>query len=346
MAGNLEEPVQTSLVQFLQDLGSPRERRGLQAKGPGKADPLRNQCGAADRELAFLDTPGSRPPKSLPVCARAVARRIQLRILQEELSEVATAIDVDVRDGADADGPADDFRIALREVELAQPEDGVKLRPRHAASLFPRCRVGEEKIMQESGSDLFTTTVTTAAAIGVTALSGAASGLPKIGQALVAAFRTPVLWLWVMARNAVSTHRTGFALLVSLLAAGGALLAVSALANVALPGVLAGLGTLLLLAGVAQALLRLKVRRGLGVILLIVLVVAAFLAVPSILVDALIEPKPTGALSWVRRVVPPTFAVIGLVLAGVLLGLVHAREPKRRSRSTVQTTDPDRAPGR
>jgi patatin-related protein len=280
---------------------------------------------AAARELAFLDMPEARAPKSLPVCARAVARRIQLRILQEELPEIANAIDFDIRDGAKEKGPADEFLRAEREVQLPTTQDGPRLRPGDAAGLLPRLRVGDEKVTDESGSDLFTMTLTTAAAVGVTAFSGASSGLPRIGRGLVAAFRSPVLWLWVMARNAVSSHKTGFAVLVSLLASGGALLAISALANVALPGVLAAAGTVLLLAGVALALLRLKVKRGLLAILGVVLVVAAFLAVPSIVVDWLIDPRETGALSWIRRVVPPAFAVIGLVLAGVLLGLVHAK---------------------
>jgi hypothetical protein len=280
---------------------------------------------AAAQELAFLDRPGARAPKSLPVCARSVARRIQLRILQEELPEIANAIDFDIRDGAKEKGPADDFLRAERDVQLPATEDGPRLRPRDAAALLPRLRVGEEKVTDESGSDLFTMTLTTAAAVGVTAFSGASSGLPRIGRGLVAAFRSPVLWLWVMARNAVSSHKTGFAVLVTLLASGGALLAISALANVALPGVLAAAGTVLLLAGVALALLRLKVKRGLVAILGVVLVVALFLAVPSILVDWLIGPEKTGVLSWIRRIVPPAFAVIGLVLAGVLLGLVHAK---------------------
>ena len=280
---------------------------------------------AAAEELAFLGTPGTRAPKSLPVCARAVARRIQLRILQEELSEIANAIDFDIRDGAKEKGPADEFLRATRQVELPATEDGPRLRPGDAAALLPRLRVGDEKVTDESGSDLFTMTITTAAAVGVTAFSGTTSGLPKVGRGLVAAFRSPVLWLWVRARNAVSTHKTGFAVLVSLLATGGALLAISALANVALPGALAAAGTVLLLLGVALALLRLKVKRGLMAILGVVLVVAAFLAVPSIVVDWLIDPRETGVLSWIRRVVPPAFAVIGLVLAGVLLGLVHAK---------------------
>jgi hypothetical protein len=53
-----------------------------------------------------------------------------------------------------------------------------------------------------------------------------------------------------------------------------------------------------------------------------------FLWVPSILVKSIIEPDATGVASWVRRVAPPAAAVIGFVLGGMVLGLVHARTPK------------------
>jgi hypothetical protein len=281
----------------------------------------------ARRELSFLDREGASPPESLPACAMAVARRIQLRILQEELPGVADSIEVDVGEGAKSQGSALDFLRAVRAVQYAEPRDEVRIGPRDASRLLSQCRVGEEKILGEAGSDLFTSTVTTAAAVGVTGLSGTTSGLPAIGRAAVGALRTPILGFWFLAQNAVAGTRTGFSLLVLLLAVGGALVAVSALSNVALPGILAGLGTLILLGGAAIALLRLRVR-GVLVILLSFLVVVLFFWVPSILVKELIEPDATGVSSWIRRVVPPAAAVIGLVLGGMILGSVHARPPK------------------
>lgn len=80
--------------------------------------------------------------------------------------------------------------------------------------------------------------------------------------------QTPTLGFWFLALNAVAGTRTGFALLILLLAVGGALVAVSALGNA------------------------------------------------------------TGASLWVREVLPPAAAVIGFVLGGMLLGLVHTRTPK------------------
>ena len=282
---------------------------------------------AARRELAFLDREGASPPESLPVCAMAVARRIQLRILQEELPGVADAIEVDVGEGARPQGPAADFLRAVRSVQFAEPRDEVRIGPRDASRLLSQCRVGDEKFPAEAGSDLFTSTTTTAAAIGVTALSGSTSGLPAIARAVVGALRTPTLGFWFLAQNAVAGTRTGFSLLILLLAVGGALVAVSALGDVALPGFLAGLGTLILLAGAAVALLRLKVK-GVLAILVAVLVVVAFLWVPSVVVKQLIDADATGMSLWVRRVVPPAAAVIGFVLGGMVLGLVKAPVPK------------------
>lgn len=284
-------------------------------------------------ELAFLADGNPRPPKSLPVCARAIARRLQLRILQEELPFIADAIEFDIAEGAQAIPAANNFRRAVARHLRPAAADGTRLAPADAVALFRQCEVGKERLAAEAGSDLFTTTVTTAAAVAVTALSGASSGL-KWGRTIVAALRAPFLWLWIMARNAVSAHRTGFAVLMFLLAAGGSLVAISALGNVALPSILAALGTVLLLAGVALALLRLGIRRGMILVLLIVLMIAAFLSVPSILVHHYIDAPATGSSRWVRTAVPPAAAVLGLILGGLLLGAVQ--EPKPRGRRRAQ----------
>lgn len=283
-------------------------------------------------ELSFLADPDAHPPRSLPVCARAVARRLQLRILQEELPFVADAIEFDVAAGGQAVVEAQDFSRAVARARRPPSKDGTRLAPVDAIALFRDCAVGRERILDEAGSDLFTTTVATAAAVGITALSGGSSGL-KWGRSVVSALRAPFLWLWIIARNAVSPQRTGFAVLTFLLAAGGSLLAVSALGNVALPSVLAGLGTVLLLAGVALALLRSGLRRGLLFVLLVFLVIVAFLSVPSIVVHQFIDPRATGVRRLVRTAVPPAMAIVGLILGGLLLGAVHAPEPRRRRRT-------------
>ena len=45
--------------------------------------------GEATDELIFLDHPVTPPPATLPMCAQAIARRLQFRILQEELRQSA-----------------------------------------------------------------------------------------------------------------------------------------------------------------------------------------------------------------------------------------------------------------
>jgi patatin-related protein len=277
----------------------------------------------ARSELAFLDRPSPQPPKTLPVCARAVARRIQLRILQEELPEVADAVEIDGSDGVRTAESAAGFLRAVRQAKQEEARDGVWIGPRDASRLLARCRVGEERIVAEAGSDLFTSTITTAAALGVSTLAGSRSGLPSIGRTIVGIMRTPILLLWFLARNAVSRSRTGFAILVLLLAVGGALVAVSALADVAVPGLLGVLGTLLLVGGAAVGLLR-SGTRGVLVILLALTIVVLFLWLPSVIVQSLIEADATGVASWVRQLVPTVSIVVGLVLGGVILGLAQA----------------------
>jgi patatin-related protein len=280
----------------------------------------------ARAELAYLED-GTPPPKSLPACARAVARRLQLRILQEELPEVADAIDFDESDGVNTSVQARDFRRAVANASPDPTDDDVRIGPRDAARLLGLCKLGEEEIKDEAGSDLFTSTVTTAAALGVSTLAGTRSGLPAIVRATLGALRTPALTLWFLAKNATSGTRTGFAILILLLAVGGGLIALSALGSVALPGLLGVAGTVILVAGAVIGLLRLQVR-GFLVILLAVTIVAVFLWLPSVAVKELIEPDATGAASAVRRLVPPIAAVIGFVVGGMILGMVGTRAPK------------------
>ena len=170
---------------------------------------------------------------------------IQLRILQEELPGVADAIDVDVGEGARPQGAAVDFFRAVRSVQFAEPRDEVE---RSRLRMQRGCSASAEWEMRSSPRKRDRTSSRRrrrrAAAIGVTALSGSTSGLPAIARAVVGAIRTPTLGFWFLAQNAVAGTRTGFSLLILLLAVGGALVAVSALGDVALPGFLAGLGTL------------------------------------------------------------------------------------------------------
>lgn len=265
-------------------------------------------------ELAFLEQPGATVPRSLPFCARAVARRIQLRVAQEELPLVADAIEHDVSEGGLDKGRSVDFMKAVRSAQ------GSSVGPRDAARLFPACKVGQETIKGEARSELFATTATKAAAVTATAMTGSRSGLPGMLQGVLTSLRAFFLTLWVMARNAVEGTGSGFALMMFLLAAGGALLAVAALSDAALPGLMALVGTVVLLAGLSLAVLRFGRWKALGLVLLGVAVIVAFTVVPSILVREFAEED-----SWLR-IVPPILAVLGLVFGSMLLGLIHLKQ--------------------
>ena len=94
-----------------------------------------------------------------------------------------------------------------------------------AKALLPMCNVGRERIKDEVGSDLLTSTVSTTAAVAITALSGERSGTGVLGP-LVKSVRTAVLTAYLVMQNAVRRTRSALALTQLLLAFGGAALAV------------------------------------------------------------------------------------------------------------------------
>ena len=63
-----------------------RTRLTLRTARPRPWDPQK-----AVEELGFLDDPTATPPATLPMCAQAIARRLQFRVLREELRHVSDA---------------------------------------------------------------------------------------------------------------------------------------------------------------------------------------------------------------------------------------------------------------
>jgi hypothetical protein len=159
-------------------------------------------------------------PGSLPICAGAIARRIQLDVLPDELHQIAGAIESDRHAGAAISSEARRFAEG---VKTATGASG-RLAPRDAERLFRLCRVGEERIADEAGSDLFTTTAAQAMAVGVAAGAGTKGGLGPL-RGVLRSVRNLFLALYVLARSAVR-DRAGFALATILLAIGGAIIAV------------------------------------------------------------------------------------------------------------------------
>jgi hypothetical protein len=183
------------------------------------ADRWEQDRSAAKIELGFVSESEGPVPGSLPVCAGAVARRIQLEILRTELPVVADAIESDRNAGAAAPPAARRFAAAVKGALR-----GDRLSAEDADRLFPACRVGEERIAGEVGSDMFTSTAAQAMAVGVSAGAGAKGGLGPL-RGLVRSVRNLFMAVYLLARSAVS-GRGGFALATILLAIGGAIIAV------------------------------------------------------------------------------------------------------------------------
>jgi patatin-related protein len=174
---------------------------------------------AARIELGFLSENEGPVPGSLPVCAGAIARRLQLELLREELPVVAEAIESDRVAGAAVPAPAGRFAAAVKGAVR-----GDRLSPDDAARLFRLCRVGQERMKDEVGSDMFTSTAAQAMAVGVSAGAGSRGGLGPL-RGLVRSVRNLFIALYLLARSAVS-GKGGFALASALLAVGGAIIAV------------------------------------------------------------------------------------------------------------------------
>ncbi len=121
----------------------------------------------ASAEMAFLDAATPPPPgTSLPKTAIWVAAGLQQFIAGEELSHVAEQIEVDRSNGAD-EGSADTFISAYRKITGAKDGFYPPVPPENAAEILNQCQVSAEMLTDEVGSQLFTQTVTRAAAVAM-----------------------------------------------------------------------------------------------------------------------------------------------------------------------------------
>ena len=300
-------------------LGEPdgEERETLE----DRAWPDRWDAEGALKELAFLDDPGSPLPDSLPICAQALSRRLQLQILLDELGPVADA----VRWDADADAAVSPDAAAFERAEAAARP----LTPTGAVSLFQRCLIGQERLPAESGSDLLARVVSRALAVGTAAASGASMGLPLRAQRVLHALRGIALVLHLFVAHALARTRAGASLAAAALVAGAALVAVGLLVRI--PGILLLLGAALLLGGIVLAAYRRRWKVPWTAI------VAAALIVVSVRVaawtwDAIDDgSQRPGWLALLERM-EPVVVVAGLVVGAHLLGktAVHWPEKERR----------------
>jgi patatin-related protein len=208
---------------------------------------------ACRAELACLDRVD--PGRTLPLCARAVARRLQTDILRVELPRLAVAIETE--EVTETPVPSDsllwlqDFR---RDVPpgTSAPDISAAVLWKHFGQIG---RIGKARIEQEVGSDLFARTVSTGAAVFASVLSaGPGVGRFSAVRSVLHGFRGYALGLWGMVHLATSGARIGPLLTSLAIIVGTGLLALSLVAP-GLPGAVAVLGLLAMLAGLTTALL-------------------------------------------------------------------------------------------
>lgn len=163
--------------------------------------------------------------RELPAWSAAVARRLQLRVLAEELGHLASSARAD----RDAGGDSRTLSTFLAEYDAAGGSS-TGLRPRHLTPLLRTARFADERVEGEWGSDMFTAVATHAAVVPFTAAMGRRAGLPGPVRAASRVIRVVLLATYWMGRVAVRRSRTTHFLLLALVTTGGALMAVSLLA--------------------------------------------------------------------------------------------------------------------
>jgi patatin-related protein len=231
------------------------------------------------QELDFLNDVDPLIPDALPLCAAAVAQRIQFEILAEELPVLAAAVEDDIGQGSDRlDRPGTAFLAAMRR-ELGGSLDTQRpLTGEQIMRLFEGCEVRRERIEGEIGSDLFTHTVTKAFAVTVSAGAGAKSGLGAL-RWLFGSARAPAIVLYVFTQNLLRQSQTGAIINTAVTVFGATLVGLYLMGAVNksdAPNFLLPVGAVLLVAGLALSIIRYP-RVFLAGLSLVVLVLALIL---------------------------------------------------------------------
>lgn len=259
----------------------------------------------AEAELSFLEDPGQIPPATLPMCAQAVARRVQLNILLEELPQVREAIRVDQDDGAHI---SDEARQFCHEFDTAPKP----LTAADAIRLFGACQLGQEKIADETGSNLLARTATRTMAVATAAFSGQGSGLPKRAQGPMKTLHGLGLLVYFVVRYALEGSRFGAMLATAALFVGATLVGVGLVIH--LPGILMVVGLGAVVAALFLALWRggWAVALGAGVLGLLVAVLPHIVGMNDKAVER-----------W-----QPVFVVARLLILAFILGRASFHWPK------------------
>jgi patatin-related protein len=284
------------------DLGE-TDRQALRDATPRRWDPEK-----AEAELSFLEHVSQTPPATIPMCAQAVARRLQLDILREELPEVRRAIALDEHDGAHISAEARQFCEQFD--KAPQP-----LTAADAIRLLSACQVGQEKIASESGSNLLARTATRTVAVATSAFSGQGSGLPKLAQRPLKTLRGLGLLLYLVVRYALEGSRLGAMLASAGLFAGATLVGVGLVIRI--PGILMVVGLGAILAALFLALWKRKW--------------AVALAAPAFGLLVALLPGIFGIGDKAVERWQPVFVVAGLLVAAFILGRASFHWPEHGS---------------
>jgi patatin-related protein len=209
---------------------------------------------------ASAGRPRQQLPKTLPDCARQLARIRHLQILREELPHLAEAIRTDT----DSDSPlATSGRAWLQqyehEVKAAggpdpQVPDGGRMLPAAVAfRLLDQSPIGRQRIAEDVGSDGLTELSSAAAAV----FASVFSTTPRIGPArwAIKALRGYALVLWAMVMFTRNRGKIGAALVQTAIVSGAALIGLS-LVVPGIPPAVTVVGAAVVLAAVSLACLR------------------------------------------------------------------------------------------
>jgi predicted acylesterase/phospholipase RssA len=255
---------------------------------------------------ALRELPTDPPLTALPDCYAAIRRRVQVEIIADEVPKIASAVANDRKAHA--------ARDSLGSLWEHTYPAGTPLGVEETVTAFTQCPVAEERVAGELGSDRFTKVSTTAAAVAGSVLGGALPRL-KILRPGFTMIRGLLLALYLLARGATESGKTGSFLVALTLALGGALVAIYAIGT-HVPGLLLLLGSVVLAAGILLAMLRTARSQILLAVAIFVGSIAAYYGVREW------HERPT----WVD----PFAAILAVVLAAIaatMLGRSHRQTP-------------------
>ncbi len=207
------------------------------------AGPREQFAAALERACALQAERDSTAVRYLDVCRSALAARLQLEVLAEDLERVAVAAEEDLEDGGARTAIGADWARSWN-TRVAREEEAPSLAFLQAQ--FESLRIGQENPRTELTSRLAIRLLAQGAAVASSALAGSGGGAPLFVRGLLGVLRGITRFGASVVRLVVDTPALGLAVLVALTAlVVWGLTDASALAGALLP--LAAIGALVLL---------------------------------------------------------------------------------------------------